>query len=317
MEYIFNFMNRNQLSLDNSTFKEIEAQTIKSASNLSNLRSNVVNKGCRGCGSYDIDTFDNSVLVCQDCGLENERIIESVAEWRSPEASRCMTIRYEDSNLSTKVKGFSKFNVHSNSMKYSNRKKMETDNEFNDIAEQFKIPGNVIHTALNYFDRVSNATAPNGHKLIKRGRNLKGIKAVCLYYSYLQHNRHFKTQQQIADIVGVKLTFMHANLTLVQDILNLNFKELSGPLDFMTNCFEVYNSKYNPKIPDAILKKVSLILKKSQNNPEMQTFMQKSIVCGLFYHVLKEFPKQYPIKRLSSAWGISQMTLQKIDKLQK
>ena len=272
-------------------------------------------KTCRGCGSQELEVFENSVLVCQNCGLENERIIESVAEWRTPEASRCMTIRFQDSNLTTAVKGYSKFNIHSNTMKYSNRKKLETSNEFQEIAETYKIPGEVINTALSYLDRISNVSNSSGQKLIKRGGNLRGIKAVCLYYSFLKHNRHFKTQQQIADIFNIKLNFIHSNLALVQEILKLNFKELSGPEDFITNCFENYNSRYTPRITDALRQEATELLHKVQNKPELQTFMQKSLVCGIFYNVLKRYPDQFPMKRLTASWGISQMTLQKIDKL--
>ena len=272
---------------------------------------------CRGCGKDSLEIFDGCVLVCTLCGLENEKVIKAEAEWRTAEKSRCMIITYPGSSMSTAVKGFSKFNKNANSMKYSDRKQMEATNEFKEISEKSNIPESIIKTALSFFSKVSCEVKANNRKLIKRGGNLQGIKASCLYLSYVSHKKEglFKTQKDIADIFDIKVSYLHSNLPIVQKIVQVNCEEYSGYKDFINNCFDEYNKLNTIKIPDRIKTNSLDFIIKHKSDKKLQTFMNKSVSCGLFYLFLKSNKKDYPLENMITAWKISKVTIQKVEKV--
>lgn len=269
---------------------------------------------CKNCDSSDLELFEDYIFVCKNCGIENDKNISNVAEWRSADKSRCMTVTSSESTLTTAVKGNSKFNKYSNSMKYGDRKKMETKKEFDEISEKHNLPGKIVSTALDFFNKVCKDEKAHGQKLIKRGGNLQGIKAACLYLSYVSFkDDNFKTQKEIADLFQIKLNYLQKNLPIVQSIVSVNFQELSSYNDFINNCFDQYNSKFIPKIPFSLKQIIQTNLKLIQYDSRLQKFMNKSVACGLFFNVLKNY--DFDIKNMEIAWKISVITIQKVEKV--
>jgi len=301
--------------MQNLKFKPVafKPDTGRELTNLSDSDFSV--KLCRGCGSKSIELFEDYLLICTDCGLENEKTISATAEWRTADKSRCFIVKYSNSVLSTGAKGNSKFNKFSNSMNYADRKDLEATNQFNELSEKWNIPNVIINTALKYFTEVSQAEKARNKKLIKRGGNLQGIKASCVYLSYLTNKDQgvFKTQKEIAEIFEIPISFLHSNLPIVQKIVKVEVTELSGFEDFINSCYDRYNTRFSPNIPPIVKSKVQKFISKHQKKSKLQTFMKKSVIAGVFYHFLKSSPKEYRIIDMTKAWSISKITIQKVE----
>ena len=157
--------------------------------------------------------YDEGIIVCENCGVDNGAMIDYQQEWRfygsedtkhSSDPTRCgMPINplLPQSSLGTIIlgRGFEKYRRLNNwnSMTYKERSLLKVFKNIQSKSDENNISICVVDRAKIMYKTLSEDT-------IKRGKSRKGLIAACLYNSCKDKNDSRSTKE-ISQIFNLKI----------------------------------------------------------------------------------------------------------------
>ena len=176
------------------------------------------NKICKGCGTRGalIEDQHASVLVCLECGMVNEELLDHGPEWRQYNnddnrgdgVSRCgcpSNFFFPKSSQGTIMAGSSNSRLKRkqkwNSMVYKERSLNQVFEYISQICSKNKIPKIIIDDAKIFYKNLSDCkhkTGINkGKQIIIRGENRLSIIAACVFKA-CEKNKNPRNVKEIA-----------------------------------------------------------------------------------------------------------------------
>ena len=276
---------------------------------------------CKGCGSYNLERYNNEKIICIDCNMVNSTIINDDKEWRyygsndnkSSDPNRCgMPINplFSKSSLSVKILGnkcykFQRMN-NWNGLSYKDRKLIKILNKIKKIARNNHIPECVVDTAIILFKY-------NNEEQKKRGKKSECILGSCFrlalkYYSKkdININRSMEELSKIFKLKEKKLSREFNELFEVIYKKDPKFIKKIKPIepkDLINRYCTLLN--IDDKYIDICIYTVKLANKLGicqDNNP-------KSISVGIIYLICVEYKLDINKKLISSKCGTSEVTI--------
>ena len=177
---------------------------------------------CKGCGSASlIEDQRTSVIVCSDCGMVNEELLDHGPEWRQYSnddnrgegQSRCgcpSNFFFPKSSQGTIMAGSSNSRLKRkqkwNSMVYKERSLNLVFEYISRICSKSNIPRIIVDTAKILYKKLSDCkhkSGPSaGKQIIIRGENRLSIIAACLFKA-CEMNKSPRNVKEIAEFFGL------------------------------------------------------------------------------------------------------------------
>ncbi len=273
---------------------------------------------CYDCNEDSL-IYDEGIIVCEKCGINNGDMIDHQQEWRfygsedtkhSSDPTRCgMPINplLPESSLGTIIlgRGYEKFRKLNNwnSMSYKERSLLKVFKHIQSKSDDSDISVCIIDRAKIMYKTLSEDS-------IKRGKSRKGLIAACVYHSCKDKNDS-RTTREISQIFGLKIKKMTSGCKQFNEMMYLN------------NCDYIANIKSNsPKIS---IKRYSSLLKLTEQNRDRAIHVSKmasklglvsentpsSIAVGSIYLVSQYYNLKITKKILAQLCDISEVTISK------
>ena len=277
---------------------------------------------CYKCNSDQLERLNNEKVVCRNCGIVNDTIIDSNQEWRyygsndnkrMSDPNRCgmpLNPLFTKSSLSTVILGnkcmkYKKMN-NWNGLTYRERRLIEILNKISKKAKLGHIPSCVVDRAIVMFKMISQDK-------IKRGESLESIIASCLrlslkYYSN-QDLEISRSINEIAKLFKIKEKKLSKGCNQSYEIMFKKDPEFikklkpTEPKDLITRFGSILKLDEQYKM---IAIKAAILADKlgicQDNNP-------KSIAVGSIYLVSQIYKLGYSKKMISQLCGTSEVTI--------
>lgn len=180
-------------------------------------------KICKGCNSKGtlIEDQQTSVIVCSECGIVNEELLDHGPEWRQYNnddnrgegVNRCgcpSNFFFPKSSQGTIMAGFSNNRLKRkqkwNSMVYKERSLNQVFEYIAQICSKNNIPKIIVDSAKILYKRLSDCkhkTGINvGKQIIIRGENRLSIIAACVFKA-CEMNKNPRNVKEIAEFFGL------------------------------------------------------------------------------------------------------------------
>jgi transcription initiation factor TFIIIB Brf1 subunit/transcription initiation factor TFIIB len=274
-------------------------------------------KICLHCAKTDSFVIDYEMVICTNCGVENESIIDHHAEWRyygfednkrSSDPNRCgapINSIIPDSSLSTIIlgKGYERYRkINSwNGLSYKQRSLIAILNKIALKANIDNVPQSIIDATMNMYKLISQ-------DYIKRGASRESLIAAC-FSNALRDQGMIRSTDEIArlfDIKSKKLSkgcneFTELMFTKNKDyVKNMKPIESKDLIERYCNILDVDKAHIHVAIQAAIL--VDKLGICQENNP-------KSIAVGVIYLISQNFDLGFSKKEISNLCKTSEVTV--------
>jgi len=187
--------------------------TINSSLNVESLVSEEINKeNCVNCNESDYLINDGEMIVCTNCGVENNRIIDYNPEWRfygsddnkrNSDPNRCGMPTNQiisESSLSTVILGHG-FEVYRklnswNGLTYKEKSMISILNKIAAKANIGNVPQSIIDATMKMYQIISK-------DYIKRGTSRESLIAAC-FFNALKDNGLIRSNEEVAKLFEIK-----------------------------------------------------------------------------------------------------------------
>ena len=279
---------------------------------------------CYNCGDDSL-IFDDGIIVCEKCGVDNGAIIDHNQEWRyygsednkNNDPTRCgMSINslLPDSSMGTIIlgRGYEKYKKLNswNMMTYKERSLLR-------VFKYIQTKGTDKDISICVLDRTKVMFKTLNDNTLKRGKSKDGLIAACLYNSCKDKN-DIRTTKEISKMFDIKIKKVTTGCKQFNEIMYYNDPNYVENIKTITyeDCIEKYclllnlSNENKDKILYAANMAYSLGLV-SENVPQ-------SIAVTAIYLVSQQYGLKITKKRLSEMCLISEVTISKTyKKLQK
>lgn len=297
----------------------INEQDANSASDANNktLKKDKVNDTCINCKKENCLIIDGEIVVCTNCGVENDSIIDYQPEWRyygaddnkrSSDPNRCgmPTNRIiPDTSLSTVIqgKGYETFRkLHSwNGLSYKQRSLIGILNKIGVKANIDNVPQSITDATMNMYKIISE-------DYIKRGASRESLIAAC-FFNALRDQGLVRSPEEVAklfDIESKKLSkgcneftelMFSKNKEYVKNMKPIESKDL---IERFGTLLDMNEEHIGIGIKTAILiDKLGIC---QENNP-------KSIAVGVIYLVSQQYNIGLTKKEIADQCRTSEVTV--------
>ncbi len=263
--------------------------------------------------------YDEGIIVCEKCGIDNGAMIDYQQEWRfygsedtkhSSDPTRCgMPINplLPESSLGTIIlgRGFEKFRKLNNwnSMSYKERSLLKVFKHLQSKSDDNNISICIIDRAKIMYKTLSEDT-------IKRGKSRKGLIAACVYHSCKDKNDSRSTKE-ISQMFGLKIKKMTNGCKQFNEMMYHNDN------NYITNL--------KPTSPEDFIERYGVLLKLNKLYKERAIHVSNmasklglvsentpsSISVGSIYLVSQYYGMGVTKKKLSEICDISEVTISK------
>lgn len=286
---------------------------------------------CRYC-KEDTLVEEDGVLVCTDCGRENDAVITNSQEWRSfsenamgkDDPARCgMPVNplLPQSSLGTVISGkgsesYRKLQLQ-NAMPSSEKTLWEAIKNIRDVAQKGQIPGVIADKGCLLYAALSH------NEKLKRGNSRRGLQAYCMYvFCKAENSGCFISPERLSELFGISATEFREGQKMFSEISyrkSMNqipdtawsekfrssrreFVKPTNPENYVQRAGVALNLK-EEQIAEVVYivrttEKLALVAKK----------MPQSIAAGCIILYVKEKKLKIPAKRISEICGVSDIT---------
>ena len=274
-------------------------------------------KKCLNCNEIDSFIVDYEMIICTNCGVENDSIIDHHAEWRyygfddnkrSSDPNRCgapTNSIIPDSSLSTIIlgRGYERYRkINSwNGLSYKQRSLIAILNKIALKANIDNVPQSIIDATMNMYKLISQ-------DYIKRGASRESLIAAC-FSNALRDQGMIRSTDEIArlfDIKSKKLSkgcneftelMFTKNKEYVKNMKPIESKDL---IERYCNILDIDTIYIDKAIQTSIL--VDKLGICQENNP-------KSIAVGVIYLISQSFDLAFSKKEIASLCKTSEVTV--------
>ena len=288
------------------------------SSDLNNNNINIISKDkCYNCKQDNYLISDSEIIVCTNCGYENDDIIDYNAEWRyygsddnkrSSDPNRCgmpgNTI-IPDTSLSTVILGrgfevYRKLNSW-NGLSYKQRSLIAVLNKIALKANIDNVPQSIIDSTMIMYKIISQ-------DYIKRGASRESLIAAC-FFNALRDKGMIRSTEEIAklfDIKSKKLSkgcneftelMFSKNKDYVKNMKPIESKDL---IEKFCKILEIDENYIKIAVKAAIL--VDKLGICQENNP-------KSIAVGVMYLISQQYDLDFTKKEIADLCKTSEVTV--------
>ena len=296
-------------------------ETEKENNKLQEIKEEVEFK-CENCGSNNYIKYNNENIICEDCNLVAENIIDYSQEWRyygsndnkrSSDPNRCgapSNPLFKKPSLTTCIsgRGFDKLKRLNqwNGLSYEERRLIQTLNFITKIAKEGNLPSCVVDKTIVIYNKVSEDQ-------IRRGKTLTSIMASAFWLSLNLHSVDdidiTRTIEEIAGLFKLKVKKLKKGCNECLEILNRKLPEFvkkikpTKPADLITRfcTFLSVDNEYRKKAFIAS-QRVNMLGICQKNNA-------KSIAVGVIYLISQIYRLGLTKKLISSKCGTSEVTI--------
>ena len=230
------------------------------------------------CSHENTDHTEEGAIVCVDCGLELNIVMDSSPEWRyykendtkhASDPSRCSLRKYEEKSI------------------------------YRDL-ERYDIPREVV-------DRANDAYSIVTEDAILRGNSRKGLIFACIYYAYEELGQR-KSPEEMKNCFGVNKKTLSGGMKTYN--LKIKHKAVyTSPLDFISKIMNKFNSS------EQHIQFVTKLFYKIKNQTNfMNRSNPDSIAAALCYFFFKHIKYPISLNEFSKRVGLSDITVHKISK---
>lgn len=288
-------------------------------------KSKINNNLCTRCNSENLIT-DGGYLVCTDCGVVNQQVLDRNPEWthfedgKSEGSARCgvpTNVFLPCSSLGTTIvgPGCSRLKkLHSwVQMPYKERSLSEVLQDIEGKCRKYKITKGVIVNAQYLYKKISEIKHTDGNNVGKhviiRGMNRKSIIAACVFYGTLMQDTP-SSLKKIADIFNLEMTqitkgIRHFNILLEHEpvIQEISPSHPSKFIKSYHNELGINNSYV--QIAMKIARNICKLDLASNHQPI-------SIAAGIIAFMIDNYPLKLTKKQVIETFKISEVTINKI-----
>ena len=167
---------------------------------------------CLNCNEHDYLINDGEMIVCTNCGVENNKIIDYNPEWRfygsddnkrSSDPNRCGMPTNQiisESSLSTVITGHG-FEVYRklnswNGLTYKEKSLISIINKIAQKASVGNVPQSIIDATMKMYQIISK-------DYIKRGTSRESLIAAC-FFNALKDNNLIRSNEEVAKLFEIK-----------------------------------------------------------------------------------------------------------------
>jgi transcription initiation factor TFIIIB Brf1 subunit/transcription initiation factor TFIIB len=171
-----------------------------------------IQEKCFGCNEFDYLINDGEMIVCTNCGVENNKIIDYNPEWRfygsddnkrSSDPNRCGMPSNQiisQSSLSTVITGHG-FEVYRklnswNGLTYKEKSLISIINKIAQKASVGNVPQSIIDATMKMYQIISK-------DYIKRGTSRESLIAAC-FFNALKDNNLIRSNEEVARLFDIK-----------------------------------------------------------------------------------------------------------------
>jgi transcription initiation factor TFIIIB Brf1 subunit/transcription initiation factor TFIIB len=270
-----------------------------------------LSNSCYSCGGL-LRTKDN-VMICQQCGLELQRVVMSTQEDEAVTTSQNSNTN-DKGFMSMKIVGKGAYGLNRNLLKscadYPKYRKMTTLKEmknWNSQSLNTRLPNNVIVEANEIYAAIKE------HRYVFRKDVKKGVQGACLYY-ICHMNGISRTPMEIAKIVGIAEKFLSAGDRHLRDLNERGIISIPAKIDainsYVTRYFELLKIpiKYKQFVLD-------MIQQADKDRLHVQYDSKSNTKCiGTLYMLVERIPELRKVidkDKIERECDISKTTFQK------
>ena len=293
------------------------------------------NKTCKGCGTKGalIEDQRASVLVCLECGMVNEELLDHGPEWRQYNnddnrgdgVSRCgcpSNFFFPKSSQGTIMAGSSNSRLKRkqkwNSMVYKERSLNQVFEYITQICTKNKIPKIIIDDAKIFYKNLSDCKHKNGinkgKQIIIRGENRLSIIAACVFKA-CEKNKNPRNVKEIAGFFNLddkKVTKGNKQFDRImknaddRSILHDQYRDIDTAEDYIRrHCPRLKISKSDTDIAVKIAQNCCKMKLASDHNPQ-------SVAAGSILVMVEYCNLNIEKKEIATLFGTSDVTIGKI-----
>jgi transcription initiation factor TFIIIB Brf1 subunit/transcription initiation factor TFIIB len=298
-------------------------ETINSSFNLDDfidsetkVESEIKDK-CIGCNESDYLINDSEMIVCTNCGIENNRIIDYNPEWRfygtddnkrSSDPNRCGMPNNQiikESSLSTVILGHG-FEVYRklnswNGLTYKEKSMISILNKIAAKANIGNVPQSIIDATMKMYQIISK-------DYIKRGTSRESLIAAC-FFNALKDNGLIRSNEEVAKLFDIKSKKLSKGCNEFAELMfakDKNYVKKMRPIE-PKDLIERFCSIMD--LDEKFIKvgnRISILVDKlgicQENNP-------KSIAVGCIYFISQNYELGFSKKEIADQCHTSEVTV--------
>lgn len=274
------------------------------------------------CEKCDGESFikEDGMMVCEDCGLMRNMLIDYKQEWRyygaddtKGDQSRCGGVINQllpDSSLGTIIvgNGFDKLKQLNNwnTMSYKERILLRIFKQLQEKADSGILPGCVIDRAKVMYKILCNDN-------IKRGKSRNGLIGACIYYSCKDRNMPL-SMLEISRLFNLRLKRITYGCKQFNELMSINYAEYTKKLEPINE--GDYIDKYCNKlgITDEYKAKINHVADLSMKLGITIESTPQTIAIGSINLVSDTYKLKIDKSKMINISGLSRTTLDKLYK---
>ena len=272
---------------------------------------------CVHCISINTLIIDGEMIVCTECGVENNRIIDykSESRWygsddnkRSSDPNRCgmpMNQIISESSLSTVILGhgfemYRKLNSW-NGLTYKEKSMITILNKITQKANIDNVPQSVIDSTMKMYQLISK-------DYIKRGTSRESLIAAC-FFNALKDQNLIRSNEEVAKLFDIKSKKLSKGCNEFAELMfskNKDYVKNMKPIEpkdlIERFCILMDLDEHFIKIGEYISKIVDKLGICQENNP-------KSIAVGCIYFMSNHYNLGFSKKEIAEHCHTSEVTV--------
>lgn len=285
-------------------------------------------KACIECKSNNlIKRLTDGDIVCQDCGIVNDTIIDDSPEWLNVNSTvtmdRC-TPNIDNHTLVSQC-GDAKMQrtlirMHSD---YNKTKINKVKTMYSSICTSNNLSQEIAYKSSQLYEKIFNTRKFDGSKHIKRGKKLKGIKAACLYFVLQDSENTFerRSPEYVSEITGVDISNINEAKKLIIKQLDMYTKLPKNNLyiDLINIYTDSLKNYKNFQIPKELINTMYSTLNNCLEKGLLLEKVPKSVAAGCIWYVINHYSdlaekKIFTKKDIKDCTKVSPVTLENVSK---
>lgn len=276
---------------------------------------------CTNCESKNLIKTNGSI-ICKDCGIINEEILDRGIEFSNNENSNtrvgCASNHFlPKSSMGTKIGGrnYSRMSLLQNRwyrMIYKERSLLAVLTDIEEKCKKYGINKPVIDNSKILFKKINDSKHKygknKGKQIIIRGVNRNSLIAACIYHGAEMQGIP-RSQKEIAEICSLEVTNVTKGCRKLRDILEeddiLSMFEPSDSIQYIDR----YSKKLN--LDDKYVKICKTLSNNIKKLDIASDHQPPSIAAGSIILVSDAFNLNLNIKEISTKFKISEVTIKK------
>ena len=276
---------------------------------------------CKNCNSNKL-IKKNGYVICSDCGVENDIILDRAVEYISDETNNNTRIGCASnpflplSSMGTKISGpYNKIsNIHNKwyRLVYKERSLLNVFSIFDEKCKKYNINKPIIDNAKIFFKKINDSTHLTGKNKGKQ-RIVRGINRVSLIAACVLHGAEMqgapRSQKEIAEIFNLTVTDVTKGCRKFREILQhddiFSYLEPANHLNYIIRYGNILKieQKYIDKCKEISNNIIKLDIASDHQPP--------SIAAGCIMLISDIYDLNINIKSISSEFKISEVTIKK------